>query len=172
MNYELCYCEDLLNDLYEGVYFVDKDRGITFWNQGAERITGFSAHEMLGKCCHDNLLSHVDEQGKQLCHEGCPLHETLHDGAPRKAQVYLHHKSGHRVRVDIKIRPLFIEGEIIGATEVFSSAEMSDCSEIGLRRWSGSHCLTSSPSCRTGDTSTRFWKIRCAIFSRSAFPSA
>ncbi len=133
MNYELCYCEDLLNDLYEGVYFVDKDRGITFWNQGAERITGFSAQEMLGKFCYDNRLNHVDEQGTQLCLDGCPLHETLRDGMPRKAQVYLHHKKGHRVRVDIKIRPLFIDGEIIGATEVFSSAEMSDCSEIGLK---------------------------------------
>lgn len=133
MNYELCYCEDLLNDLYEGVYFVDKDRGITFWNQGAERITGFSAEEMLGKFCYDNLLNHVDEQGKQLCLGGCPLHATLGDGAPRSAQVYLHHKSGHRVRVDVKIRPLFIDGEIIGATEVFSSAVLSDCSEINMK---------------------------------------
>ena len=133
MNYELCYCEDVLNDLYEGVYFVDKDRGITFWNQGAERITGFSAQEMLGKFCYDNLLNHVDENGMQLCHSGCPLHQTLADGMTRAAQVYLHHKSGHRVRVDIKIRPLFIDGEIIGATEVFSSAELTDCSEIGLK---------------------------------------
>lgn len=133
MNYELCYCGDVLNDLYEGVYFVDKDRGITFWNQGAERITGFSAQEMLGKFCYDNLLNHVDENGTQLCQRGCPLHATLQDGAPRAAQVYLHHKNGHRVRVDVKIRPLFINGEIIGATEVFSSAELSDCSEIGLK---------------------------------------
>lgn len=133
MNYELCYCGDVLNDLYEGVYFVDKDRGITFWNQGAERITGFSAQEMLGKFCYDNLLNHVDENGAQLCLNGCPLHATLQDGAPRSAQVYLHHKNGHRVRVDVKIRPLFINGEIIGATEVFSSAELSDCSEIGLK---------------------------------------
>jgi diguanylate cyclase (GGDEF)-like protein/PAS domain S-box-containing protein len=133
MNYELCYCEDLLNDLYEGVYFVDKDRGITFWNKGAERITGYSAEEMLGRFCYDNLLNHVDESGKQLCLNGCPLHATLHDGNPRSAQVYLHHKSGHRLRVDVKIRPLFIDGEIIGATEVFSSAELSDCTEIGLK---------------------------------------
>ena len=133
MNYELCYCGDVLNDLYEGVYFVDKDRGITFWNQGAEHITGFSAQEMLGKFCYDNLLSHVDENGTQLCQNGCPLHATLADGAPRSAQVYLHHKNGHRVRVDVKIRPLFINGEIIGATEVFSSAELSDSSEIGLK---------------------------------------
>jgi diguanylate cyclase (GGDEF)-like protein/PAS domain S-box-containing protein len=133
MNYELCCCEDLLNDLYEGVYFVDKDRGITFWNRGAERITGFSANEMLGRSCHDNLLSHVDEQGRQLCLTGCPLHDTLSDGKPRTAQVFLHHKLGHRVRVDVKIRPLFDQNKVIGATEVFSSAEPNDCSDAGMK---------------------------------------
>lgn len=133
MNYELCQCEGVLNDLDEGVYFVDKDRGITFWNQAAERITGFSAHEMLGRFCYDNLLAHVDEQGKQLCLDGCPLHETLHDGKTRSAQVYLHHKNGHRVRVDIRIRPLYIEGELVGAAEVFSSAYTGETTELSVK---------------------------------------
>ncbi len=133
MDTELSSYEDLLNDLYEGVYFVDKDRGITFWNQGAERITGFSASEMLGRYCYDNLLSHVDQYGKQLCFDGCPLHETLKDGLVRSAQVFLHHKNGQRVRVDVKIRPMYIKDEIVGATELFSSAELSDLSEAGLK---------------------------------------
>jgi diguanylate cyclase (GGDEF)-like protein/PAS domain S-box-containing protein len=133
MSYELCDCEDLLNDLFEGVYFVDKDRGITFWNKAAERITGFSAHEMLGRFCYDNILNHVDDSGKQLCFDGCPLHDTLKDGNLRCAQVYLHHKNGQRVRVDVKIRPLYFKDEIVGAAEVFSSAELSDLSETGLK---------------------------------------
>jgi diguanylate cyclase (GGDEF)-like protein/PAS domain S-box-containing protein len=124
--------EDLLNDLFEGVYFVDKDRGITFWNRGAERITGFSASEMLGRFCYDNMLNHIDETGKQLCFDGCPLHATLQDGNQRNAQVYLHHKLGHRVRVDIRVRPLYINGEIVGAAEVFSNAEIGDCVDIGI----------------------------------------
>jgi len=133
MGYELCDCEDLLNDLFEGVYFVDNDRGITFWNKAAERITGFSTHEMLGRFCYDNILNHVDDSGKRLCFDGCPLHETLKDGKLRSAQVYLHHKNGQRVRVDVKIRPLYVNEEIVGAAEVFSSAELSDLSEAGLK---------------------------------------
>lgn len=133
MNYELCQCEGVLNDLDEGVYFVDKDRGITFWNQAAEHITGFSAREMLGRFCYDNLLAHVDEQGKQLCLDGCPLHETLRDGKIRSAQVYLHHKNGHRVRVDVRIRPLYIEGEIVGAAEVFNSITAGETTELSVK---------------------------------------
>lgn len=37
MNYEICDRQEILNDLREGLYFVDKERGITFWNKGAKR---------------------------------------------------------------------------------------------------------------------------------------
>lgn len=133
MKNEPCYCEELLNDLYEGVYFVDKDRGITFWNQGAAYITGFSAEEMLGHYCYENLLNHVDDHGNQLCLCGCPLHATLNDGEPRSAQVYLHHRNGHRVRVNIRVRPMTIDQEIVGAAEIFTAAETTDCFDLSVR---------------------------------------
>ena len=147
--------QEVFDDLYEGVYFVDKDRGITFWNQGAARITGFTSQEMLGHYCYDNLLNHVDEQGKQLCLGGCPLHATLQDGAPRSAQVYLHHKNGHRVRVNVRIRPLVLDGEIVGAAEVFSNAdttELFDLSVKELERLALFDQLTQLPNRRYIDT--------------------
>ena len=146
---------DVFDDLYEGVYFVDRDRGITFWNQGAVRITGFTSQEMLGHFCYDNLLNHVDEQGNQLCLGGCPLHATLQDGNARSAQVYLHHKSGHRVRVNIRIRPLVLNGEIVGAAEVFSNAdttELFDLSTSELERLALFDQLTQLPNRRYIDT--------------------
>ena len=130
MKQKLEQFRDVFDDLFEGVYFVDKDRGITFWNQGATQITGFTAEEMVGRFCYDNLLNHVDEQGNQLCFGGCPLHATLQDGEPRSAQVYLHHKNGHRVRVRIRIRPLIMRGEIVGAAEVFSNADTTELYDL------------------------------------------
>ncbi len=46
----------LLDNLYDGVYFVDPLRTITYWNKGAERITGYTAAEVIGKRCADNIL--------------------------------------------------------------------------------------------------------------------
>ena len=155
MSYELCYCEDLLNDLHEGVYFVDKDRGITFWNESASRITGYTAEEMIGRFCYDNLLNHVDEQGTQLCLGGCPLHLSLQDGAPRNAQVFLHHKNGQRLRVDVRVRPLFIGDEIVGAAEIFSNShlgERADLSVQDLERLALFDSLTQLPNRRYIDT--------------------
>ena len=37
--------KSLIDNLYDGVYFVDKDRLITYWNKGAERITGYEAED-------------------------------------------------------------------------------------------------------------------------------
>ncbi len=115
------FFKQILNNLSEGVYFVDLDRTITFWNKAAERITGFAASEVLGKSCEANFLRHVDDRGTELCKEICPLAFTLKDGQHRESDIYLYHKQGHRVPVYIRISPLPDEqGAIIGAVEVFS----------------------------------------------------
>ncbi len=115
------FYKSLLDNLYDGVYFVDSTRTITYWNHGAERISGFSAGEVLGRRCADNLLMHVDEEGAQLCVCGCPLASTLADGQTREAEVFLHHKDGHRVSVCIRIAPMRDKsGSIIGAVEIFA----------------------------------------------------
>ncbi|MBM4300827.1 MAG: diguanylate cyclase [Deltaproteobacteria bacterium] len=112
--------ETLLDNLYDGVYFVDRERQITFWNKAAERITGFTKAEVLGKRCADNLLRHVDDRGNPLCEGACPLSHTLRDGVLRSASVFLHHKQGHRLPVAIGVSPITDSGQnIIGAVEIF-----------------------------------------------------
>jgi diguanylate cyclase (GGDEF)-like protein/PAS domain S-box-containing protein len=113
--------KELMDQLYDGVYFVDRTRKILYWNRAAEKITGFSASEVLTKCCAENILRHVDAFGKGLCETACPLTEVIRDGIPRDAEVFLHHKDGHRIPVSIHTAPVFDEqGKIIGAVELFT----------------------------------------------------
>ncbi|MBI5876780.1 MAG: diguanylate cyclase [Chloroflexi bacterium] len=113
----------ILENLYDGVYFVDRKRNITYWNGSAERITGYSRSDMLGRCGKDNLLMHVDESRLQLCSELCPLLATINDGSIREAHVFLHHKDGHRVPVLVRAAPIKDgDGQIIGAVETFSNS--------------------------------------------------
>ncbi len=116
---EAMFYRSMLENFYEGVYFVDVQRKITFWNKGAERITGFTASEILGKYCFDNILNHVDDDGVALCEEGCPLHQSIQDGKLRESGVYLHHKEGQRVKIFVRTTPIYEESQIIGAVEVF-----------------------------------------------------
>jgi diguanylate cyclase (GGDEF)-like protein/PAS domain S-box-containing protein len=119
----------LSNSISEGVYRLDAERRIVFWNGAAERITGYAESEALGKRCMDNLLRHVDGSGCELCVGGCPVSAAMEDGRPREAEVFLHHKDGHRVPVMVKVLPLAGEGVgSAGAIEVFS--DRSDRSEL------------------------------------------
>ncbi len=64
---------DLIENIYDEMYFVDTDRKITYWNKAASRITGFKADEVKGKSCSDNVLIHIDGKGENLCEGTCPL---------------------------------------------------------------------------------------------------
>ena len=115
------FYRDLLDNLSEGVYLVDRDKKITYWNKAAEQLTGFKAAEVVGSRCSDNILVHVDSRGTQLCIEGCPLAGAMEDGIPRQACVYLRHKDGYRVPVSVRMRPVRDgEGRITGGVETFS----------------------------------------------------
>jgi diguanylate cyclase (GGDEF)-like protein/PAS domain S-box-containing protein len=111
----------LLDNLYDGVYFVDRERRITYWNKGAERITGYGSAEVVGKRCSDNILMHVDKRGNVLCTAGCPLADTMADGAERSTEVFLHHKDGHRVPITVRVAPIRDDhGTITGGIEIFT----------------------------------------------------
>ena len=115
------FYKDLIENLYDGVYFVNRDRAITYWNKGAEMLTGYSSSSVLGRSCNDNFLAHMNEDGINLCTSGCPLKDAIENGNSSEAEIYLHHSDGHRVPVTTKVFPLFDDnGNITGAVEIFS----------------------------------------------------
>jgi len=116
------FYKDIIDNLYDGVYFVDRNRTITYWNKGAERITGYTAEQVMGRACRDNLLNHVTANGIELCQTNCPLAAVMEDGHPREAEVYVHHKNGHRVPIIVRATAMCDEGgKIVGAIETFSN---------------------------------------------------
>ena len=111
----------MIDNLHDGAYFVDRDRRIVYWNKSAEELTGYPSEEVVGRTFDAGMLLHVDEDGNDLCGDLCPLAETLEDGELREAEVFLHHKSGHRVAVAIRVAPVRDrKGGITGAVELFS----------------------------------------------------
>lgn len=97
----------LLNTLFEAAYIVDENRKILYWNDACETITGYTKDDVVGHYCYDNILRHVTEEGKQLCHDGCPLQDTIIRNVINEATVYLHHKKGYRVPVSVKTIPFY-----------------------------------------------------------------
>ena len=111
----------ILDSLYDGVYLVDLDRRTTYWNSGAERITGYRPDEAVGRRCQDNFLVHLDDRGNSLCLHGCPLSSTMANGQPLEVDVYLQHKDGYRIPISVRAAPIRDgTGRVVGAVEVFS----------------------------------------------------
>lgn len=67
----------LAEHLPYGLYIVSPDRTILFWNDEAERITGYTREEMIGRKCPTTNLHHLDEKGTPLCQTYCPLLQCM-----------------------------------------------------------------------------------------------
>ena len=115
------FYKTLLDSLYDGVYYLDRDRTITFWNKGAERLTGYRKEDVIGRKCNEDILAHMDDGGQNLCELACPAEQAISDGQTRETEVYLRHKEGHRVPVLVRVSPIRDRaGLIVGAVQVFS----------------------------------------------------
>ena len=89
----------MLDALPDGAYITNCERKILFWSRAAELITGWSAPDVVGHSCSDNILIHVDKDGHQLCGKDyCPLHRAMVTGRQSTSPllVFAQHKDGHR----------------------------------------------------------------------------
>ncbi len=121
MNKEIISYEVLLDNLPDGVFFVDMDRRITYWNNGAERITGYSKADVVGNTCPDDFLGHFDHKGVPLFERKTPVLLTLKDAQTRDFEVFLQHHDHSHIPALCRISPIRNpRGDIIGALEVFS----------------------------------------------------
>lgn len=161
----------LLDCIFDGVYFVDSDRKINYWNRGSESLTGYSTGEAVGKHCYDNFLMHVDDTGCALCTNGCPLASTIRDGQRRQADVYLRHKLGHRVPICVRVAPITDRsGKIVGAVEVFSEISARKAVERRVHELEGMafrDSLTCLPNRRYTELKIKQSFEECQHFGRS-----
>ncbi|MGC8644334.1 MAG: diguanylate cyclase, partial [Isosphaeraceae bacterium] len=125
----------LLDQLHDAVYFVDTRRCILYWNDAAERLTGYTRSEVVGRHCYDGLLEHVDFTGCQLCYHECPLHRAMAQDHPVQERVMLRRKDGRRISVDVRIMPVRNnEGVVLGGVEIFRDATTSVVVESAFRQ--------------------------------------
>ena len=54
------FFRSILDDFHLAVYVVDREGKILFWNDGAERITGYLRQDVIGRMYTDNFLGETD----------------------------------------------------------------------------------------------------------------
>ncbi len=122
MNVDDDFWKTVLDNLHDGVCFVDQDRKIWYWNKGAERITGFSGKEMVGCHCWESVQAHMDGPtmtwAQDLSQENDPAEEK---GLYLEEEISLLHKEGHRIPVITRTAVIRdFRCDITGAVVLFS----------------------------------------------------
>ncbi|PWI32426.1 Fis family transcriptional regulator [Vibrio albus] len=116
--------KDILESISDGVFTVDKQWRISFFNRAAEEITGISREEALGKLCSEVFKS-------SMCESDCALRSTLSDETPIvNKPCFIIDAEGERIPISVSTAVLKdAEGRIIGGAETFR-----DLSEVEALR--------------------------------------
>ena len=110
----------ILESLPNGIAVLDAERRIVFWNDGAERITGYLRQQVLGRECPETLLLPRDSTPLEMCPSDGLVPQVLRDGRAREADLFLCHRDGQRVPVRARVVPIRDElGAIVAAVESF-----------------------------------------------------
>jgi PAS domain S-box-containing protein len=108
------YLPLVLDVVEQGVFTINREGRITSFNKAAERITGYTENEVLGKECSSVFLTGI-------CKTACPLRKSIADGETRQHQeVHIRTKEGRTIPISIRTAPLrTASGLLLGGVEVF-----------------------------------------------------
>jgi PAS domain S-box-containing protein len=104
----------ILDSINDGVFTVDLQWRVTSFNRAAERITGVTREEAIGRPCCEVFRANI-------CETACVLRETMSTGCPiSNRAVYILNAEGERVPISISTAMFRdAEGNVIGGAETF-----------------------------------------------------
>ncbi len=118
--------ETLLQTIPTGLFLVDVDRNIAYWNAEAERITGYSAADAVGRHC--SFLEGIP------CTRICGLFLDTVEKPVIGVSCSVRHKAGHRVELSKNFDLLRDDqGQVIGGIEAFVDVSRQKELETRLR---------------------------------------
>jgi PAS domain S-box-containing protein len=108
----------VLDSVVEGVFTVDPDLHITYWNRAAEEITGYPSGEAIGRQCHEVFRA-------SLCGAECPMRQAIATGQTvGPADVEILTREGAELTVSVSAAALRDrDGSFLGGVESFRDVQ-------------------------------------------------
>jgi len=104
----------ILSNIADGVFTVDREFRITYFNRAAEEITGFPADEAMGRHCHDVFRT-------PICNQDCPLRRSVRTGqSVKNFEIDILTRDSKPQTISVCTSPLLRgDGEFLGGVETF-----------------------------------------------------
>lgn len=115
------FYQEILDNLYDGIFFVNDKGAITYWNNGAVKLTGYQPEDVINHNYCD-IFKPLNKFGDNLCEYGnCPIRQVLSMAQLMEVDAYIRHKDGHLLPISIRIAPVReVERQFVVAVEIHS----------------------------------------------------
>jgi PAS domain S-box-containing protein len=128
----------ILDSIADGVFTVDRDWKISFFNKAAEKITGVGREEAIGRHCFEVFRANI-------CEKGCRLRQSIESGEPTvNKAAYIVRGDGKRIPISISTAVLKDKkGVITGGVETFRDLSVVETLRKELKRRYNFHDIVS-----------------------------
>jgi PAS domain S-box-containing protein len=113
---------DLLQSIGIGIYYINREGEIEFWNKEASNITGFELRDVKGKKFNE-VLYYVDEMDNPLDLEHYPASICLKRLEPLSKTLYIKDKNKQKKFVEETPSPVFKNNKLKGVISILRDIE-------------------------------------------------
>lgn len=107
----------LIDNMHDGVVFVDSQATIILWNTGVERLTGVGSQAACGRTFLPTLMDMCNSREQRIANEDCPVAQALATGVQWLGRISIMGRHGRHVVVDLHAIPVRgSDGTVHGAT--------------------------------------------------------
>ncbi|MFC4321189.1 ATP-binding protein [Litchfieldia salsa] len=109
----------ILDSVAEGIYGIDLNANVIFWNKSAEELTGFTQQDFETQNLHD-LTHHTNKNGEHVPLTQCPVYHALNNGNKLFVEDDIFwKKDGTSFPVEYTINPMYENGTYAGTVITF-----------------------------------------------------
>lgn len=104
-----------LRDALDGFFILDRERRFVLFNQGCERITGYTSDEVVGRQCQcGDMMQCHDRHGRHLWGALCPARAVFEGGSEGARQrMEIRRKDGSSVWIETIYTPVRDRGGLV-----------------------------------------------------------
>jgi PAS domain S-box-containing protein len=109
----------IMDNLGDGIYTLDSDGRLTYFNAEAERLLGWTFDELKGELLHD-IIHHHRPDGQPLSFDECPISLSMKNKQfYRSENEVFFHKNGQELPISMTGAPLLDDDKLMGSVASF-----------------------------------------------------